>query len=714
MIAKAVKGKGFRGALNYDLTHEKGYLLDTNMSADMPRELAAEFGEIRRLRPNLNKAVLHVSLSAAPGEKLNDEQWREIGREYLRGMGLDNNQYVMTRHTDTEHEHIHILANRIRFDGQVTTDSHDYRRQEVLMRKIENDYALQQLEPSLEAERKAPTKDEIECAIRTSEPSTRQQLQQLCDGAAKDCQSMSQYIDRLEHVGVQVVPVLQLEGEKLSGLSYRLDEVTMKGSDLGRGYTPSGLNKRGIEYEKDRDFETVSRARERAEDRALSQPDRSFEYQQAAERGSPSRDAGTLSPSDGSFNRRDTQDLSRHSSREREARAGIQDLDGQHHALMEGSRPRVTERRAEPAKSREQPDIDALHAHDSGRDAFSDARDRIMALAGTATQSRDRHTGVSSGIERRHDRTSQAVEKQIEALGVEQFDVCLIDRNHKEIHKTWNKEELQKSIPWLKRMNARGHDIRIKPQDHHGLVLVGGLDERQLVQLEKTGFKPAITIENYQGEYEVWIKLSNNFVESPIKESLKAELAKRLGGVHLPDYGRLAGFTNQNVPPHFEGLQPYVLARNATGKVTEKGAEWVQVMREKIEKEKLVDLVQKRYEKLFEVSAWWQPDYEHAYKEQAREWVQNYPEKTIKPEDFKKMDLEIIHSMARSGKFKKEDIEKALRELSPRMESSKPRDIEKYAFEMVRAVFDRVDVKKERERNIEYERTREQSRGMSR
>jgi hypothetical protein len=263
-------------------------------------------------------------------------------------------------------------------------------------------------------------------------------------------------------------------------------------------------------------------------------------------------------------------------------------------------------------------------------------------------------------------------------------------------------------------MNARGHDVRIKPQGNHGLVLIGGLDERQLTHLEKTGFKPAITIEKHQGEYEVWIKLSNNFVESPIKESLKAELAKRLGGVHLPDYGRLAGFTNQNVSPHLEGLQPYVLARNTTGKVAEKGTEWVQVMREKIEKEKLIDLVQKRYEKLFEVSAWWQPDYEHAYKEQAREWVKNYPEKTIKTEDFKRMDLEITHSMARSGKFKKEDIEKALGKLSPRLESSKPKDIEKYAFEMVRAVFDRVDVKKERERNIEYERTRERSRGMSR
>jgi hypothetical protein len=32
-------------------------------------------------------------------------------------MGLDANQYVMTRHAGTEHEHIHIVASRIPLDG---------------------------------------------------------------------------------------------------------------------------------------------------------------------------------------------------------------------------------------------------------------------------------------------------------------------------------------------------------------------------------------------------------------------------------------------------------------------------------------------------------------------------------------------------------------------------------------------------------------------
>jgi hypothetical protein len=128
MIAKALKGTGFRGALEYDLSKEEGRVIDTNMNGDGARQLAAEFGAIRKLRPGLSKAVLHVSLSAAPGEHLTDAQWTEIGQRYLDGMGLDRNQYIITRHTDTEHEHVHLLANRIQFDGKVTSDSHDYRR----------------------------------------------------------------------------------------------------------------------------------------------------------------------------------------------------------------------------------------------------------------------------------------------------------------------------------------------------------------------------------------------------------------------------------------------------------------------------------------------------------------------------------------------------------------------------------------------------------
>jgi len=266
MIAKSGKGKGFRGAVDYDLA--KGHVIDKNMAGENPRELAAEFGEIRRLRPNLGKAVLHVSLSAAPGEMLTDAQWRQVAQRYLVGMGFDNNnQYVCTRHTDTAHEHVHLLVNRIRIDtGQVVSDSQDYQRQETLMRVIEQEFGLQTVAPSSQAGRKAPTRDELEMVSRTGTPSVRQRLQQLADTAAHDCRGFSQFQQRLEAAGVELVPVVQLAGAKLSGLSYRLLDggELMKGSDLGKGYSPAGLAKRGVTYQQDQDYVAVRRCLERA------------------------------------------------------------------------------------------------------------------------------------------------------------------------------------------------------------------------------------------------------------------------------------------------------------------------------------------------------------------------------------------------------------------------------------------------------------------
>ena len=78
----------------------------------------------------------------------------------------------------------------------------------TLMREIEHDYGLEAV-PSRAAERHAPTKGELERTLRTGEPSTRQQLQVLCDGAAQDCDSFTAYQERLAAVGVEIIPTVQ-------------------------------------------------------------------------------------------------------------------------------------------------------------------------------------------------------------------------------------------------------------------------------------------------------------------------------------------------------------------------------------------------------------------------------------------------------------------------------------------------------------------------
>lgn len=412
MIAKAVKGKGFRGALEYDLSKEQGRVLDTNMNGEGPRELAAEFGEIRKLRPGLSKAVLHVSLSAAPGEHLTDERWIQIGQRYLDGMGLDRNQYIITRHTDTEHEHIHLLANRIQFDGAVTSDSQDYRRQEVLMRAIERDMGLRRVALSADTERRAATKGEIEAGLRTGQPSARQQLQQLCDAAAKDCTGFTLYATRLEAAGVELLPVVQRNGAKLSGLSYRLDGVIMKGSDLGKRYSPSGLAKHGVSYDEKRDYEEASRCIERGAAGRVGTTYRGTALGPNRERGAAGNHPRTFGAGDGSTDGRNPRDTpsdrptGKGTGRESEApgrssKNGIESRNG----------PGTTGRR-QPSGNEPVDGGAAVPASDSDGSHKCTARERILALASPAHRAKPIRREGSGGNPAARDESREAIERQ--------------------------------------------------------------------------------------------------------------------------------------------------------------------------------------------------------------------------------------------------------------------------------------------------------------
>lgn len=549
MIAKAVKGRGFRGALEYDLGKEQGRVIDTNMNGSTPRELAAEFGEIRKLRPALGKAVLHVSLSAAPGEHLTDTQWIEIGRRYLQGMGLDRNQYIVTRHTDTDHEHVHLLANRIQFDGAVTSDSHDYRRQEVLMRAIERDLGLRQVGLSENCERRAATKGEIEEGLRTGRASTRQQLQQLCDAAMTDCPGFAAYAARLEAAGVELVPVTQLDGSKLSGLSYRLDGVTMKGSDLGKRYSPSGLAKHGVGYEKERDVEAVGRCLERSTPGQVGTTDRGIALDPRRERGGAGIDAGAVGAGDGRADGRSASDVDGCRAAgegtgrkiQESGRGSDQGVDA---GIDTGAAGSQQHGRSGP--------LDRMAPLPSGRSDGGDewlARERILALAGPALLGGRAENETRSGAHQSRDAAHQAIERQIAAMGGERFDLLLREvSSGKPMQREWSTDQVLKNVAWLQRMNARGHNIFIRPSGEHGLALLGALKGGDLAKIIRGGLEPAVSIEIARDEFEAWVKLSQRVLPAQLRHLAELELMRLAVDARKElvsdGYGRLAGFVN--------------------------------------------------------------------------------------------------------------------------------------------------------------------------
>ena len=148
MILKIKLGSGARGLLNYISqtsktanNHTRPFF--TNMAGKTPRELAAEVAALRKLKPNLTKAVAHLSLSADPQDRaMTDDEWRQAITIALAKHGANKAAFAVYRHRDTSHDHTHCFFLRVQTDGLVVSDSHSFRKNEAASRQIELELQL--------------------------------------------------------------------------------------------------------------------------------------------------------------------------------------------------------------------------------------------------------------------------------------------------------------------------------------------------------------------------------------------------------------------------------------------------------------------------------------------------------------------------------------------------------------------------------------------
>ena len=718
MIQSISKGHGFRGAASYVLEKEGARLIGGTMASQTPRALTLEAKAFRELNPRLGRACFHVSLSVADHETLTDEQWNTAAERYMKAMGFENAPYFVARHTDAEHDHVHIVAVRIDKDGKTVSDSQDYERGAQVVQEIERDYGLQHgaLTPQQARERgiKAPIRGELHQALRTETPSLRMQLQALVQAAAHDQPTFTEFTQRLEASGVEIVPNVARSTRTVSGISYRLDNGLMKGSDLGKAFSFQGLqSKLGVSYEPDRDFESVNAAREREAARAFGLPDRELEASQASERGGLGEDFGTPGPGDGRFSGRDPADLGTDRGQEPAAGRAVLRATQRSCTELEPGRRRGSESSRQLGPSWPADGVATLRSDRADGSNYGGARDRILALAGTAAHDseRARSRGRSQPLETRSDRTVTAIQRQTEALGVDRFEIGIRDaRTGQMMNRTWSRTEIEKNTTWLKRMNARGNDLYIRPAGEHGLVLVDDLKPEALQRMQHDGFAPAATIETSPGNYQAWVKLVDQSVPAALRQAVARELAQTYGGdLNSADsrhYGRLAGFTNQKPQYSRSGQQPYVLAHECPGKAARSALEALERLGQYLDR---VEAEKTRETRLAALKQAFVPAYPyspiHEYQRQAKQLLDRYGAST----DLSRMDWMIATDMAKSGRFSQQDIEKALRECSPNIDNRKAGHIEDYTKRTVERAWNAPEVAECRR---QAERAAEQDRGL--
>lgn len=127
MICKLIKGRGFKGAVDYCLKPDATLLKIVGVRGKDKDSITASFIIQSRLNDRVKCPVGHHILSFSPDDtaKLNDEKMLEIANLYLRRMGIVNTQLMIVRHYDRKHPHVHIIFNRVNNDGKTISDKND-------------------------------------------------------------------------------------------------------------------------------------------------------------------------------------------------------------------------------------------------------------------------------------------------------------------------------------------------------------------------------------------------------------------------------------------------------------------------------------------------------------------------------------------------------------------------------------------------------------
>lgn len=262
----AKTGRSFKNRVYYILKDDHSFIC-SNMSSDYNNvsDLTDEFKSVSSFRQDIKKPVFHAFLSLPKGDHLTDEQWQEIAKDYLKEMNIDieKHQYICVRHNDTDQDHIHIVANRIGLGGSVWHGQHSAFKTIAACERLEKKHGLT-ITNGLKGQKSdvsAPTKAEIEMALRTGEKPARLVLQASLQAAMAGKPDLGTFVESLQAVGIEPAFNVASTGN-VAGVSFGIKNneknIFFKGSSLGKKFSWNTI-KAKVKYDKNRDDELIRR-----------------------------------------------------------------------------------------------------------------------------------------------------------------------------------------------------------------------------------------------------------------------------------------------------------------------------------------------------------------------------------------------------------------------------------------------------------------------
>lgn len=236
MIGKIVTGKSFRGAVEYVLKKKKARLLDADgVDTSSVAAVIGSFDFQRKARPEKAQVAGHISLSfhREDAPKLTDDRMRELAAAYMERMGITDTQYIVVRHSDTEHPHLHIVYNRVRYDGLLVKSHNERIRNVAVCKELKQQYGLTF----------SKGKEHIKTDRLHAEDRTKYAIYNAITAILPSCSSCGELAAKLKKKGIQTAFIHRGNDPKkeVQGITFTKDGRTFKGSKIDRKYSYGAL-----------------------------------------------------------------------------------------------------------------------------------------------------------------------------------------------------------------------------------------------------------------------------------------------------------------------------------------------------------------------------------------------------------------------------------------------------------------------------------------
>jgi hypothetical protein len=277
MKAKITYRISFAKLLNYILRlDQKGQgaeMIGGTATGSDPAQLAAAYRVVAAQRSTIGKPAWHCSLSLPVGERLDDETWNNVVRDFLSkmltedGINVDDTMYTVVRHSDTDNDHIHIMLNRVSNTGKVFKGKFDVTKAIRFTSELEREYNLT-LTPKYNPEVVPAAKRETDPVRRKREAAGIKDMSKPMQFIVDEVNALykralknttckyTNFCRTLEQRGIHIVPKVQIvDGTPaITGLHYQCLDTngalySLKASALGSKHTWRKLQQMGITFD---------------------------------------------------------------------------------------------------------------------------------------------------------------------------------------------------------------------------------------------------------------------------------------------------------------------------------------------------------------------------------------------------------------------------------------------------------------------------------